>query len=104
MNNAQKSQSFEELKSGIESIADKYFQCLKSLSKSRVGKPNTVLYIKKVKEAYSKLDALEQRIINNEFFFQEYPDWWRKTYSKTTFYRLKKQSMLNFLEAFERVK
>lgn len=104
MNNAQNSGSFNELKSGLESIADKYFKCLKSLSKSTVGKPNTILYIKRVKEAYSKLDSLEQKIINNEFFFQDYPDWWRKTYSKTTFYRLKKQSMQDFLEAFERVK
>ena len=100
MNNAQNSDSFSELKNDVEGIANKYFKCLKSLSKSTVGKPNTILYIKKVKEAYSKLDALEQRIINNEFFFQEYPDWWRKTYSKSTFYRLKKQSMKNFLEAF----
>lgn len=104
MNNAQNSGTYLELKNGVESIANKYFQSLKSLSKSTVGKSHTILYIKKVKAAYSKLDSLEQRIINNEFFFQEYPDWWKKTYTKTTFYRLKKQSMKDFLEAFKRVK
>lgn len=102
MNNAHDNDNFSALKSSVESIADKYFQCLKSLAKCRVGKPNATLYIKKVKRAYAILDKLDQRIINNEFFFQDYPDWWKNTYSKTTFYRIKRLSMKRFLEAFER--
>jgi hypothetical protein len=101
MNNTQKEEDFTKLKSSVEDIAGRYFECLKKLASSKRGKSHS-LYVKRVKDAYSKLDTLEQNFINNEFFYQDYPDWWKKLYSKTTFYRIKRQSMKDFLEAFNR--
>lgn len=101
MNSTQKEEDFIKLKSSVEDIAGHYFECLKKLTSSRPGKSHS-LYVKRVKDAYSKLDTLEQNFINNEFFYQDYPDWWKKLYSKTTFYRIKRQSMKDFLEAFNR--
>ena len=57
-------------------------------------------YIMRVKYAYNKLDLIDKRIINNDFFFQEYPGWWVDIYSKSTYYRLRSRSIKNFLEAF----
>lgn len=102
MNCIQNNENFSKLKNSMEDIASEYFDCLRNLTNSNTKKTNSVLFIKRVKDAYSKLDMLEQNFINNEFFYQDYPDWWRKKYSKTTFYRIKKQSMKDFLEAFNR--
>ena len=99
MDSKQNSGSFQELKNDVEDIAKKYFECLKK--KDQSDKCSYQSFINKVKIAYSLLDSLEQQIINNEFFFQDYPNWWKKIYPKTTFYRIKRQSMINFLEAFE---
>ena len=43
---------------------------------------------------------LEQNLINNEFFYQSYHQWWTTLYSKATFYRYKKEAMQKFLGAF----
>lgn len=92
--------SFNDLEHDIELIAIRYFDCLEKLTKNLKHKDAYATFVKRVKEAYDKLDMLEQRMINNEFFYQDYPDWWRNVYSKSTFYRIKKTSMLHFLEAF----
>lgn len=57
-------------------------------------------YIMRVRLAYNQLDLVDQRIINNDFFYQEYPGWWVKTFSKSTYYRLRSRSIKNFVEAF----
>ena len=57
-------------------------------------------YIEKVFEAFNSLNERERNLINNEFFFQSYHNWWESIYSKATFYRYKKQAMMKFLGAF----
>lgn len=57
-------------------------------------------YIDKVSSAFNKLSDSERNLINNEFFFQSYHNWWESIYSKATFYRYKKKAMMKFLEAF----
>lgn len=96
MNCKEDTVNYAEMKSCIEDIAKKYFEYLKNTEQK-----GSKSYIKKVKEAYNKLDQLEQQFINNEFFYQNYPNWWKKIYPKTTYYRIKKKSMVNFLEAFD---
>ena len=59
-----------------------------------------IQYIDKVSKAFSRLSAGERNLINNEFFFQSYHNWWEPIYSKATFYRYKKKAMMKFLEAF----
>ena len=61
---------------------------------------NSAQFIQKVFNAFSKLNNSERNLINNEFFFQSYHNWWESIYSKATFYRYKKKAMMNFLEAF----
>lgn len=57
-------------------------------------------FLLKVQEAYDSLSELEQNLINNEFFYQSYHQWWTTLYSKATFYRYKKEAMQKFLGAF----
>lgn len=56
-------------------------------------------YLAKVEKAYSVLNDLEKNLINNEFFYQSYNQWWKPLYSKASFYRYKKEAMQKFLEA-----
>lgn len=56
-------------------------------------------YLLKVQEAYETLNDLEKNLINNEFFYQSYNNWWKPLYSKATFYRYKKEAMRKFLRA-----
>ena len=57
-------------------------------------------YIDKVFKAFASLSEMERNLINNEFFFQSYHNWWESIYSKATFYRYKKKAMVKFLGAF----
>jgi len=57
-------------------------------------------YLSKVFKAFSALNETERNLINNEFFFQSYHNWWESIYSKATFYRYKKKAMVKFLGAF----
>lgn len=57
-------------------------------------------YLNKVCQAFASLNEMERNLINNEFFFQSYHNWWESIYSKATFYRYKKKAMLKFLGAF----
>ena len=57
-------------------------------------------YLLKVQEAYDSLSECEQNLINNEFFYQSYHQWWKPIYSKATFYRHKKSAMQKFLGVF----
>lgn len=56
-------------------------------------------FLLKVQAAYDSLNDLERNLINNEFFHQNYNQWWKPLYSKTTFYRYKKEAMQKFLGA-----
>ena len=57
-------------------------------------------YLEKVYKAFTSLSEAEKNLINNEFFFQSYHNWWESIYSKATFYRYKKKAMMKFLGAF----
>lgn len=56
-------------------------------------------FLEKVEKAYKTLNDLEKNLINNEFFYQSYNQWWEPLYSKASFYRYKKEAMQKFLEA-----
>ena len=98
--------SFKELTEMVEEVAYRFFAAKKILTLSKVGEMLAendlpcLLYVKKVEEAYHSLDEREKNLINNEFFYQNYHDWWVGLYPKTSFYRCKRKAMLNFLEAF----
>ena len=56
-----------------------------------------------IKNVESSLDCLneeEKNIINNEFFFQNYPFWWGEMYSRGQFIKLKRAAVEKFLKNY----
>lgn len=98
--------SFKELSEMVEEVAERFFAAKKMCYISKRGEliaesdTPCLLYLSKVEGAYHTLDERERNLINNEFFYQNYHDWWIGLYSKTSFYRFKRKAMLKFLEAF----
>jgi hypothetical protein len=90
----------------IEEVAYRFFIAKRLISMRQKGEileednPPYQVYLLRVEKAYRSLDERERNLINNEFFFQNYQNWWIGIYSKASFYRFKKRAMLRFLEAF----
>ena len=57
-------------------------------------------YIYRVEKAYDDLEGSHREIINNDFFYQNYPNWWQSFYSKSSYYRIKNAAMKKFLRTF----
>ena len=57
-------------------------------------------FVKRVEEAFSGLNPTEQLFINNDFFYEDYPDWWVKIYTKTQYSQYMKRSIVHFLRLF----
>ena len=101
--------TFKDLNQMLLDISDKFF-----LAKKVKDNPDVLIlaespfdedcsldeYISKVQQAYEALDDGEKNLINNEFFYQGYQEWWKPIYSKASFYRYKKLAMEKFLGAF----
>ena len=101
--------TFKDLNQMLIDIADKFF-----FAKRIKDNPDSLTlaespfdddysfdeYIRKVQSAYESLDDSEKNLINNEFFYQSYQEWWKPIYSKSSFYRYKKEAMDKFLGAF----
>ena len=95
---------FDSLSDIVSGIAEMYFLALKhveSCSEYDKGLNGFQIFVIKVNRAYYQLSDVEQEIINNDFFYEAYPNWWKKTYPKSSYYRLRKRSMKRFKEAFE---
>ena len=98
--------NFKELNDFVEKVAEKFFEAKQMTILRKRGEllaesePPYDVYLNKVERAYATLDPKEKNLINNEFFYQNYRDWWIGLYSKASFYRFKKQTMKKFLEAF----
>ena len=98
--------SFKQLNDMIEEVAYRFFIAKRLITMRQRGEileednPPYQVYLLRVEKAYRSLDERERNLINNEFFFQNYQNWWIGIYSKTSFYRFKKRAMLRFLEAF----
>lgn len=101
--------SFKQLNEMIEEVAYRFFVARKLNAIKQNGemlaedRPPYQVYLLRVERAYRSLDERERNLINNEFFFQNYQNWWIGLYSRTSFYRFKKKTMLHFLEAFYHV-
>lgn len=92
----------------MEDVAKKYFAAIERLRINRLGFSSgnsgsieaDQHYIERVNFAYECLSEEEQKIINNEFFYQDYPNWWNGMYTKTAFEKLKKTAVQEFIVAF----
>ena len=100
--------SFKELNEMVEVVAKRFFVA-RTLHQNRMehslaendfdeNSPYDI-YLSRVLEAYEVLSEQEQNLINNEFFYQNYRDWWKTIYTHATFYRRKKEAMIKFLGA-----
>ena len=107
MNSLRKT-AFKDLNQMVRDVADKFFFAKRmhdAKSKNMLGETSFNdecpfdHYMLKVQEAYDSLDDLQKNLINNEFFYQSYNQWWKPLYSKATFYRYKKEAMCKFLGA-----
>ena len=104
-----KNKSFKDLEEMVLAIAEKFFfakgihdlQNENRLAESDFCEDSPYdSYLLKVQEAYESLCEADRNLINNEFFYQGYSQWWKPLYSKATFYRYKKKAMVKFLGAF----
>lgn len=99
------------LSAETQEVARLYFQALDAASLKRGGRDLSMsinchnygkneitdLFIAKIESAFRKLDLESRRIINNDFFFNNYKFWWVELYSTSTYYRLKRIAMCQFL-------
>lgn len=100
MQHFQKTSEFHSLEGYVQSIANHYFLAINNLKVDREDSESNS-YIMRVRNAYLELDGVMRKFINNDFFYEDYPFWWKRYYSKATYYRLKRKSMLKFKEAFD---
>ena len=95
--------SFQKHELEISGLAGLYFKarCMRfDINHPSYTNKSSLMSI--IQRAYSSLIAEERIVINNEFFYQSYPGWWKKRYSPRAFHKLKERSMSHFLEAFYR--
>ena len=106
--NQLKKAAFRDLNQMTIDVAERFFFAKKMheqnkeffLGKNSFNDQNPFdFFLLKVQAAYDSLSDLERNLINNEFFYQNYNQWWKPLYSKATFYRYKKEAMQKFLGA-----
>lgn len=100
--------SGKSLSEKVQEISSLYFLALRRVREGEcvsdsgsVAHDDQQFFIYRVRFAFHSLEDAEKIIINNEFFYNAYPGWWKEAFTRSTFYRLKKRCMLHFLEAFE---
>ena len=54
-------------------------------------------YINYIDNILNSMECEDKRILQNEFFSKSNPTWWYGIYSKSTFYRVKKRAVRQFL-------
>ena len=105
--------TFKDLNQRLLDISEKFF-----LAKKVKDNPDVLIlaespfdedcsldeFISKVQQAYETLDDNEKNLINNEFFYQDFPEWWKPIYSKKHFTQLKKIAIYKFMEAYGEIK
>ena len=57
-------------------------------------------FVCKVDHSFYLQNSLFQELLNNDFFYQNYPDWWQGVYSKKEYQLMKLMAVTSFLSAF----
>ncbi len=99
--------SLKNLVKQMEVISRLYFSserieernCLKDINFKRVNNLHDT-FVTRVEKTYLKLDPLEQLVINNDFFYEDYPGWWEDIFSQKTYSFLRRKSIIHFLNVF----
>ena len=98
--------SLTKLDTQIREIAKFYFVALRNINYACFsnGEQDTYSpfykYYLDVEQAFNKLNKEQKKIINNEYFYQAYSNWWQKEYKLNGFNKIKKRAIKEFLEAF----
>lgn len=114
-----KNREFRDMSSTIKEIGQHYIKNMQlleqksglSISDVTSKKPATTdkrHFVNCVNCAFNQLDGMQEHIIKSEFFAcSNYREWWLGLVSRAHFYRLKRESMEQFMyhfsEAFHRV-
>ena len=89
----------------LKQIARLYLLSLSNQSQIKIHRitPNLISFQNAVEVAYASLSAPLKLIINNDFFFQDYPGWWKPSYKRIHYRRLKNHAINDFLEAYHEI-
>ena len=101
-------ESLRSLSKHMELIAKTFFEFKKDKKETYVlsdvdqfdSKHSQNHFVHRVEEAYRGLNPIEQLFINNDFFYEDYPDWWKELYTRMQYTRLMKKSIIHFLRLF----
>lgn len=101
------------MEKNIDSLANQivknYFICknqfaIKSFSNGEVDYQNPFyIFYRDVELAYSLLNKEEKLIIENEYFFNTNPTWWRSFYGPKAYQLKKEQAVLKFVRYFHEI-
>ncbi len=98
--------NYYELLKNVKEIATRYFFYQEKLRKGNEGMllaediSDAKSFIERCNDSFNSLDAIDKEIINNEFFYQDAPNWWKTRYGKGDFERRKKVAMKEFVLNF----
>lgn len=98
--------SLSKLENQIREIAKFYFVALRNINYNCFSSGDEDVYspfykyYQDVEQAFSRLSKEHRKIINNEYFHEAYSNWWVKEYRLSSFNKLKKIAIKDFLEAF----
>lgn len=94
--------TFRKLEKEVNRIAQLYFNTMTLINKNReMADEKQISVVNQIINAYELLELDERKIINNEFFCQDYPFWWKSKYSKEDFKVLKFFAMSHFVEVYQ---
>ena len=93
----------------IQTIASTYLSLSRIMQKEQTSLFSThpfniySQFCASVELAFLSLPAPLKRIINNDFFYQDYPGWWKLSYNKRKYLRLRELAIKKFLEAYDEI-
>lgn len=100
-------QIFQTLEKNVQTIANSYFIACEAIKVSSSNIYSACFLVsqmdivRNINFIFSLLDDVEKEIINNEFFFENYPFWWENIYPEKVFKKIKLSAMKNFIELFK---
>ena len=101
--------NYKKLKSKLAHLSKNYLSIQKAfltntISNSYLNLSNPFIqFCFDIEDAFYSLSSPLRKIINNEFFYQDYPEWWKPLYSKKHFQALKKIAVYKFMEAYHEI-
>ena len=92
------------LKRKVSLVANNFFKARSILSNyAMLTESNTKMflaYIHAVERAFELLNDNEKKCLNNEYFFEGKPEWWKSSFSPSEFEELHINTIKHFMEGF----